>query len=412
LTSGQHFDVLIVGGGHAGAQAAIALRQRDFTGSIAIAGEELELPYERPPLSKDYLAGEKAFERMLLRPAAFWGERNVTMLLGQRVVSVDPAAHQVSCADGSTIGYGQLIWAAGGHPRALSCPGHDMSGVHAVRTRPDVDRILAELGDAKHICVVGAGYIGLESAAVLTKIGKQVTVLEAMDRVLARVAGKTLSDFYASEHRAHGVDLRLGAMVSALEGDGRVSAVTLSSGEDIPADLVIVGIGLVPAVAPLLNAGAQGGNGVLVDGACRTTLPDIYAVGDCALHSNRFADGAMIRLESIQNANDMATLAARAIIGDIGDYDAVPWFWSNQYDLRLQTVGLAQGYDAEVVRGDPANRSFSVVYLREGRVVALDCVNVAKDYVQGRALVMGGAVIDPTRLADVTVPLKEMLPAA
>jgi 3-phenylpropionate/trans-cinnamate dioxygenase ferredoxin reductase component len=407
--SAQHFDVLIVGGGHAGAQAAIALRQKDFAGSIAIVGEEAELPYERPPLSKDYLASEKPFERMLLRPATFWEERDVAMLLGRRVTTVDPTGHKVTCADGGSITYGQLIWAAGGHPRRLSCLGNDLAGVHAVRTRADVDRILTELSDARHICVIGAGYIGLESAAVLTKLGKQVTVLEAMDRVLARVAGETLSAFYAADHRAHGVDLRLGAMVSALAGDGRVSSVTLATGETIAADLVIVGIGLIPAVEPLLAAGAQGGNGVLVDAQCRTTLPDVYAVGDCALHSNRFAGDAMIRLESIQNANDMATLAARSITGDDGAYDAVPWFWSNQYDLRLQTVGLSQGFDTEVVRGDPASRSFSVIYLREGRVIALDCVNVAKDYVQGRALVVTGAIIDPRQLANTSVTLKELV---
>lgn len=406
-----HFDILIIGSGHAGAQAAIALRQRGYPGSIAIVSEETELPYERPPLSKDYLAGDKAFDRMLLRPAAFWAERDVAMLLGRRIETVDPEAHSVTDADGGALHYGTLIWAAGGHPRTLTCPGSGLAGVHAVRSRADADAILAELDGADHICVIGGGYIGLETAAVLCKRGKQVTLIEAMDRVLARVAGETLSAFYTAEHRAHGVDVRLGATVSALIGDSRIAGVTLSTGETIQADLVIVGIGVTPTVGPLLTAGAKGGNGVMVDAQCRTSLPDIFAIGDCALHRNRFADHELIRVESIQNANDMATVVAKVLTGEAADYDSVPWFWSNQYDLRLQTVGLSQGHDAEVVRGDPASRSFSVVYLRAGRVIALDCVNAARDYVQGRALVLAAAAINPVLLADCDTPLKELLPS-
>jgi len=259
--------------------------------------------------------------------------------------------------------------------------------------------------------VIGGGYIGLEAAAVLAKAGKQVTVLEALDRVLARVAGEPLSRFYEAEHRAHGVDVRLNTLVDAIEGRGRVTGVRLASGEVLAADMVIAGIGITPSVQPLLEAGARGGNGVAVDMHCRTSLPDVFAIGDCALHLNSFADGAMIRLESVQNANDQAMVAARAIIGNETAYHAIPWFWSNQYDLRLQTVGLSMGYDDEVVRGDPASRSFCVIYLRRGRVIALDCVNRTKDYVQGRDLVLTGAMIDPARLAATDVALKELAPA-
>lgn len=411
-TNPTPFDVLIVGAGHSGAQAAIALRQRKFEGTIAMLGDEPELPYERPPLSKEYLAGDKPFERLLIRPAAFWVDRDITLLPGRRVVSVDAAAHQVTTADGSTIGYRTLIWATGGAPRRLTCAGHDLSGVHGVRTRADVDRMIAELPAVTHAIVIGGGYIGLEAAAVLTKLGKPVTVLEAAPRVLARVAGEALSHFYEAEHRAHGVDLRTGVTVESIVGEnGAASGVRLADGTVLPGNLVIVGIGIVPAVAPLLAAGADGGNGVSVDALCRTSLPDIFAIGDCAAHPNPYADGAVIRLESVQNANDQATTVAKLLTGEETPYDAVPWFWSNQYDLKLQTVGLSIGHDAVVLRGDVAARSFSVLYLKQGKVIALDCVNATRDYVQGRGLVVARAEIDPARLADATVPLKDMLPA-
>ena len=405
----DHYDVLIVGAGHGGAQAAIALRQGKFEGTVAVIGDEPELPYERPPLSKEYLAGDKSFDRILIRQPAFWEERQVTMLPNRRVVAVDPAAHRVTTADGAEIAYGKLIWATGGHARRLSCQGRDLTGVHTVRTRADADRMIAELPEVTEAVVIGGGFIGLEAAAVLAKFGKKVTLLEALDRVMARVAGPDLSSFYENEHRAHSVDVRLGVAVTAIEGEGKVTGVRLADGTIVPADLVVVGIGIIPAVEPLIAAGAEGGNGVRVDAQCRTSLPDIFAVGDCALHANRFADGAAVRLESVQNATDQASVAAKVILGEDVAYEATPWFWSNQYDLKLQTIGLSIGYDQAVVRGDPATRSFSVVHLKQSKVIALDCVNATKDYVQGRKLVEAGAVIDPARLADAAVPLKEMI---
>lgn len=407
----QLYDVLIVGGGHAGAQAAIALRTQGFAGTLAILGRENELPYERPPLSKEYLAQEKPFERLYLRPREYWADKAVDLLLGQEVTVVDPAACQVTCADGSVLGYGQLIWATGGDPRRLTCPGADLAGVHYVRTRADVDALMAELPQVTRAVVIGGGYIGLEAAAVLTKLGKAVTLIEALPRVLARVAGEDLSRFYEAEHRAHGVDLRTGCGVAALLGEGRVAGVRLADGTEVPGDVVIVGIGIVPCVEPLLAAGAQGGNGVLVDGQCRTSLPHVFAIGDCAAHANSFAEGAVIRLESVQNANDQATLVARVITGQDASYGATPWFWSNQYDLKLQTVGLSAGHDAAVLRGDPAARSFTVIYLKRGQVIALDCVNSARDYAQGRKLVEQRVAADPAALADPAIPLKELVPA-
>jgi 3-phenylpropionate/trans-cinnamate dioxygenase ferredoxin reductase subunit len=405
----RNFDVLIVGGGHGGAQTAIALRQNGFAGTVAIVSEEDDIPYERPPLSKDYLAGEKPFERILIRPAAFWRDKNVSMLLGRRVVSVDPQAHVAALSDNSPLFYGTLIWAAGGAPRRLGRPGDDLAGVHSVRTRADVDRLRDELDHVTRVVVVGGGYVGLEAAAVLTKLGKQVTLLEASPRVLARVAGEPLSRFFEAEHRARGVDLRVGVAVACIEGrNGAACGVRLADGMLIGCEMVIVGIGIAPAVAPLLTAGAAGSDGVDVDEYCRTSLPGILAVGDCAAHRNAFADGSRIRLESVQNANDQAVVAARSVAGAPRPYDAVPWFWSNQYDLRLQTVGLSAGHDAWVVRGDTASRSFSVVYLKNGRVTALDCVNAGKDYMQGRALVTARAAVPPDHLADTSRPLKEI----
>lgn len=405
-------DVIIVGAGHGGAQVAVSLRQLGFEGSILMIGREPEIPYERPPLSKEYLAREKTFERLCIRPAQFWVDKSIDMILGTEVTAVDAAARQVTLSDGRQMAYGDLVWATGGDPRRLSCPGADLGGVHGVRTRADADAIMTELEQVSDVVVIGGGYIGLEAAAVLTKFGKKVTLLEALDRVLARVAGPDLSTFYEAEHRAHGVDLRTGAAVAELVGAaGHVTGVKLADGSLLPAQMVIVGIGIIPAVGPLIDAGAQGGNGVAVDAHCQTSLPHIYAIGDCAAHASGFADGAVIRLESVQNANDQAKIAAQAILGAPQAYGATPWFWSNQYDLKLQTIGLSTGHDATVTRGDPAQRSFSVIYLKQGHVIALDCVNAVKDYAQGRKLVEARAVVAPARLADSAIPLKEMIDA-
>lgn len=407
----DNFDVVIVGSGHGGAQAAIALRQAGHEGSIAMLSRDRTPPYERPPLSKEYLGGDKPLERILIRPETFWPERGVTLRLGTNVAEVDAAAHTITTGTGEIIGYRKLIWAGGGDARRLSCPGGECEGVHTVRQRSDVDALRAELAaGARNAVVIGGGYIGLEAASALRKQGCAVTVLEVQPRLLGRVAGETLSSFFLDEHRRQGVDVRLGTAVERLEtANGRITAVVTDTGETIPAEIAIVGIGIVAAVGPLIAAGASGSNGVDVDEFCRTTLDDIYAIGDCAAHANPYAQGAVIRLESVQNAHDMASVVARGIMGDAEPYEALPWFWSNQYDLKLQTAGLSLGHDAEVIRGVPDERSFSVVYLREGRVIALDCVNRTRDYAQGRKLVEARAQIAPELLADPAVDLKAML---
>lgn len=404
-------DIVIIGAGHGGAQTAIALLQRKFDGSIMIIGRDMEPPYERPPLSKEYLAREKPFERILLRPANFWQDKGVDIRLGENITAIDAQGHQVTLASGEKVGYGKLVWAAGGEPRRLSCRGADLKGVHAVRTRADVDALMTQLdAGARKAVVIGGGYIGLEAAAVLRKLGCDVFLLEALPRVLARVAGERLSEYFHNLHRDHGVDLRLGASVDCLEGRGGVVVgVRMTDGSVIDCDMVIVGIGIVPETGPLADAGARCGNGVLVDEFCRTSLQDIYAIGDCAAHANAFAGGAVIRLESVQNANDMAMVVARDITGEPAPYHALPWFWSNQYDVKLQTAGLSAGNDDTVLRGNPDSGSFSIAYLKDGKVIALDCVNAVKDYAQGRKLVEAGIAPDIDRLADNEVPLKDLL---
>lgn len=405
-------DIVIVGTGHGGAQAAIALRQQGHEDTIMMVGRDSVPPYERPPLSKEYLAGDKAFERIMIRPEKFWADKNVTLRLGSGVSEIDWMAHEIVLSDGSRIGYRKLIWAGGADPRRLPCKGANQSGVYYVRDKRDADAMMAALqAGAKRAVVIGGGYIGLEAAAVLRKLGCDVTLVEAQPRLLARVAGEELSEFYAAEHRRQGVDVRLGINVEEIVvEDGHATGVQLEGGEVLECDMVVVGIGIIPAVAPLIAAGAAGSNGVDVDVYCRTTLDDIYAIGDCAAHVNPYAGSAVIRLESVQNAHDMANTVARAIMGDKEPYNALPWFWSNQYDLKLQTAGLNVGYDETLLRGDPETRKFTVVYLVEGRPVAFDCVNTMKDYVQGRKLLEAGIEdVDKDLLADPDVPIKEFI---
>jgi len=402
------FDCLIVGAGHAGAETASSLRQLGFEGSIGLVGDEPVPPYERPALSKEYLAGKKDFAELLLRPPDYWSTRDIALRSGRRVTAIDAEAHMAVCDDGTAISYGTLVWAAGGIPRTLDCPGHDLVGVRAIRTKADCDQLIAILPQTERVVVIGGGYVGLEAAAVLREMGKEVDVIETLDRVLARVTAEPVSRFYETEHRSHGVRLHLGVGVAEIVGrDGAVTGVRLMDGTVIDAGQVIVGIGMEPVIQSLLHAGAEAtGNrsGVLVDDFCRTTIADVYCVGDCSILRN----GPGIRVESRQNACEQARAAAKAISGHPEPVRLIPWFWSNQYDLRLQTVGLSLGHDRVVLRGDPENRSFSLFYLKNEVVIALDCLNAARDYIQGRKLVEAGARVAPELLADEQVPLKEL----
>lgn len=404
----QQFDVVIVGAGHGGSQTAIFLRQMGFEGSIVLIGDEPEFPYERPPLSKELLSGEKPFERTLIRPTAFWAQREITMMLGRRVTDINPSMKQV-VASGEVIGYRWLVWAAGARPRPLPCTGAASENIHFVRSKAHVDAIKGQITGVNHVTVIGGGYIGLEAAAILTKLGKRVSLIEANNRVLSRVAGVQLSRFFEDEHRRHGVDLRTSSSVRQIETVGNLATgIVLEDGERLSTDMVIVGIGVIPEVEPLQQAGASVENGVIVDAQCRSSLNDVFALGDCASHRNKYAGNRLIRLESVQNANDQAKVVASTIVGKTEVYDAMPWFWSNQYELKLQTAGLSAGHDSTVVRGDPVRRSFSILYFIEDRLIAIDCVNAVKDFVQARTRIAAFDRFNPKDLVDTAVPLKDI----
>jgi 3-phenylpropionate/trans-cinnamate dioxygenase ferredoxin reductase subunit len=353
---------------------------------VALLGEELELPYERPPLSKDYLAGTRDREAIRFRSGAFWADRGIDLVQGERVEAVDPKARTVRCASGRSFGYCELVWTAGGRARRLP-------GCHSIRTLADVDRLMAELHGARRILVVGGGWIGLEAAAVLVKQGREVVLAEKESRLLSRCSGRALSEFLVARHRAEGVDICLGGPAP----------------DSADYDLAVAGIGIEPEAEPLLRAGAAGGDGVLVDELGRTSLPHVWAAGDVALHRNCFGPERPIRIESVQHASDQAATVARAIAGAPSPYAAMPWFWSNQYDLKIQTVGLTHDHDEELVRGDPASERFSILYRSKGKVIAIDSVNMVRDYVQGRALIEAGVTVLADLLTDPQVPLKSLV---
>lgn len=403
--------VIVAGAGQAGAQLAQCLRQEGYAGPITLIGEEPFPPYERPPLSKDYLAGKRDAGRLLLRKPEYWSQRQVDIVLGARVTGVDPAMRRVALEDGATLRYRWLVWAAGGRPRRLACPGADLDGIHYVRSIADIDRLKGDLEQPeRRIVIIGGGYIGLEAAAVLRSFGHHVSLVEMQDRLLARVTSDIVSDFFLDLHAHHGINVFLSTGVTRVTGrNGRVDGVVLSTGGSLPADLVVVGVGIVPNVEPLAAAGISCPNGVSVDRFCRTSDPRILAIGDCALHPNIYADGGSVRLESVQNAIDQANVAASVILGRPKPYSAMPWFWSDQYGVKMQTAGLSAGYDRAVVRGAFGKIPFSVAYLRAGRLIAMDCMGAPKDFVQSRALVMERAAIDWQHLADPDIELKSLM---
>lgn len=406
------YDVVIVGAGHGGVNLATLLVKENYPGSIALLSDESVIPYERPPLSKGYLTGEQSFEDIVFRPAEYWEKSPVELRLNTRVTEVRPDRQVVVTADGATITYRRLVWAAGGRARRLPVDGAELLGVHSIRRLGDLATLKEELAAAKRAVIIGGGYIGLETAAAFRAQGIDVTVVEVQDRLLARVTSPEVSQFFLERHRAAGVTVRLGVGVQGLRGEGgRVRAVVLANGAELPADLVVVGIGLVPNTEVLAAAGATVSNGIEVDEYCRTSLPNVSALGDCANHVNEFAGGARVRLESVQNATDQARTVALDLLGAPAPYRATPWFWSNQYDIKLKTAGIVAGYDHAVVRGEPAQGRFSVVYLADSRVVALDSVNTPADFMVGRKLVQQRRKVDPEMVADPRRPLKQLLAA-
>ena len=396
--------LVVVGGGQAAAQAVQALRQQNFAGPITLLGEEPSPPYQRPPLSKKYLAGEMPRERLLLRPASFYAEKGVTLEQNCRVAELDLPAQRVRLHDGRTLAYDRLLLATGSRVRRLDVPGTDLRGVHYLRTIGDADGITASLTPGARVLLVGAGYIGLEVAATVRQRGFDVTVLEAADRIMARAVSPEVSAFYEACHRAAGVAIYCGAAVRALHGAERVTTVETTTGQTFPCDVVIIGIGIVPNVELAAAAGLACDNGIVVDEFARTADPNVVAAGDCTNHPHPLL-GRRVRLESVPNAIHQAKVAAATLLGAPAAYSEVPWFWSDQYDLKLQIVGLSTGYDEVVLRGDPATRSFAAFYLRGGQLLAVDAINRPREFLAGKKLVAARANIAAAELADPDIDL-------
>ena len=404
MTGIEKFDVVVVGAGHAGVHLASELAMHHYSGSVAVIDAEAELPYERPPLTKGFLDGSVTVQQLRF-PTNFWDTPSLTAIRGETVVEIDPGRHRVATSSGSICEYGTLVWAAGGHSRRLSIPGEDAPGVHGLRSLADAEFAKKHMSGAEQYVILGGGFIGLEAAAAMRKIGIQVTVVEFLDRLLARVTSPLVSDYFLSLHRAAGVDVRLGSRAERIEvTDGTVSGVILGDGEVLPADGVLVAVGMIPNAGPLVDAGAVCANGVEVDEFGATSLPDIYAVGDCASFPLVYPPFERLRLESVQNAVDQAKNVAEQIAnGTRKRYTSMPWFWSNQYETKFKMVGICRAYDNSIVRGDVASGSFSVVYLRGNRVVAIDAINAMRDYAGGRSLV--GRVVDLDAIRDPSVSL-------
>ena len=398
--------IAIIGAGQAGCQAVASLRTEGFAGAITMVGDETYAPYQRPPLSKTYLMGTMERDRLFLKPDAFYADAKCEVLLNVSATAIDRAAKSVALSDGRSLGYDKLLIATGTRVRKIKVPGAELSGIHYLRSIADVDELRPAFKTAKNLVIVGAGYIGLEVAAVARKYDLNVTVIEAMDRVMARSASKPVSEFYERIHREAGVMFHLNTGVEGFEGTGKITGVR-AGGLIFSADIVLVGIGVLPNCEIAEAAGLKCGDGVYVDKTCTTEDPAIFAAGDCTRHHGR--NGDLIRLESVQNAIDQAKHAALAMVGKPTPYSEVPWFWSDQYDLKLQIAGLAWPADRIVLRGDPAARKFAVFHLRDGAVAAVEAVNAAPEYLIGRKLIADGVHVAPERLADTAIPMKNIV---
>ncbi len=407
MNSSQGRTCVIVGASHAGVGCAQKLRRQGWSGSIVVIGDEPHMPYHRPPLSKDYLKGVKDSDSILLASTASYEKADIELRRDVRVESIDREGHRILIADGTHIDYDKLILATGARARELPFAKRDFPGVFYIRNMGDVDRIRALSPAEGSAVIIGGGYIGLEVAATLRTSGIKVTVLEAMDRVLQRVTSEPVSTFFTRIHREEGVDIREGCQVSGLVGNDRVEAVELVSGELIEADLVIIGIGVIPNTELAESAGLRVDNGICVDAFNQTEDPDIYAIGDCANFVHERYQRQM-RLESVQNANDQGMAAAKSIVGEPEPYDALPWFWSDQYDVKLQIAGLAEGHDEIIVRGEPeTGRTMSVFYLRNKKLLAVDAMNSPRDFIHGKKLILADATIDTGLLSDAGVAILE-----
>jgi 3-phenylpropionate/trans-cinnamate dioxygenase ferredoxin reductase subunit len=408
-TNASVTGVVIVGAGQAGAEVASALRQGGYGAPIILLGQEPHAPYRRPPLSKDYLAGTASREQLYVKPPEAYARLEVDWRPNQQVVALDRERHRVLLAGGESISYHKLVLATGGRPRPLQVPGSDADNLHYIRTLEDIDRLRGAFRPGARLLVIGGGYIGLETAAVAIQHGLQVTLLEAAGRLLERVAAPQLSAFYQQLHEQRGVRILTGVRLLGFEG-GRHIQRALTSAGSLEADLVVAGIGLQANVELARDAGLEVDETIHTDAHARTSDPHILAVGDCASFPSAFYQ-RRLRLESVQNAQEQARSAAATLLGEVKPYDPVPWFWSDQYGLKLQMVGLSQGYQQTVVRGDMASLAFSVFYLRDGRIVSVDSVDRPQDFLLGKRLVAARTAASAEQLADPQLPLKNLLPA-
>ncbi|MBI1251579.1 MAG: NAD(P)-binding protein [Alphaproteobacteria bacterium] len=400
--------VLIVGAGQAGGETAQRLRAGGFTGEITIFGEEPLPPYQRPPLSKKYLAGEWGEDRLLLRPASVYADEGVTLVLNRRVVWIDRTAKRIRLEGGQELPYDALVLATGAKARALPVVGADLPGVHLLRTAAHVEAIRPRFVAGAKAVIIGAGYIGLETAAVARQLGLEVTVIEAAIRPLARVTSPEMAGFFLDQHTAQGVRFALSAQVAVIKGQSQVSAVGMADGSEIPADIVIAGIGVAPETALAELAGLNVNNGVVVDRAMRTSDPDIYAIGDCCSRPLVHYGDRHGRLESVHNAIEGAKIVAAGILGQQPPKEEAPWFWSDQYDLKLQIAGLFGGYDHLVQRGDMAARKVALFYFARDRLIAVDAVNSPAEYLGAKMLIQEGKSASPADLADPSIPMKDI----
>ena len=406
--------LLIVGAGSAGSELAIGARQLGWAGPIVLLGEEAHLPYHRPPLSKAFLQGAATPDSLSMRPREAYEKAGIDVRLGVAVASIDRAAKTVRLRDGSALNYTRLALCTGGRPRPLVAEGLAADAapdnLHVLRTQADARAIREGLVPGTRLVVIGGGYVGLEVAASARRLGARVTVLEAQPRVLMRVTGEAMSAFYTAVHREAGVDIRTGVAVQRIECDaqGRVGAVVCSDGVRLPADAVVVGVGMLPNAELAAAAGLAVDGGIVVDALSVTSDPDILAAGDCTVHDHALY-GRRVRLESVPNALEQARAAASMLCGKPRPNLSVPWFWSDQYDLKLQMVGLSAGFEHCVLRGVPQQRSFIAFYLRDGRVIAADAVNRPADFMVAKRLVAGASPVDEALLRDALMPLKELL---
>ena len=398
--------MVIIGAGHAAGQAAASLRQEKYEGPITIVGDEPHVPYQRPPLSKQYLSGEQEIDRVYLRPQKFYDDKDVKLILNTTATAIDRDAKTVSLDNGETLEYEKLIISTGSRPRILNIEGSDLGGIHYLRTIGDVDAIRAEMGDAKNLVIVGGGYIGLEVASVGVEAGLNVHVLEMEERILQRVTTPEMSEYYHNLHTGRGVNIHTQTGVTGFSGDGRVAKVLCGDAGEFDADLVIVGIGIIPNVELAEAAGLEVDNGIVVNERCETSDPDIFSAGDCTNHPNPLLN-RRLRLESVPNAMEQARVCASNMLGGDKTYASIPWFWSDQYELKLQMVGFSADGDQQVVRGNMAENQFAVFYLNDGKVVSADAVNSPKEFMICKQLV--GKAVDVEALADPESDLKALL---